>query len=115
MILKKSPSIVSSLSLNNSTISLPVVTSGITNGLYLVGRLFAKKNVIIPDMMWENYQLIFNDSELETFPLFDTNQTRGFNFLGLKKKLNIQGDKVILLNFPTLRFIELMYICAYAN
>lgn len=121
MILKKSPSVVSSTRLSNSTISMPVVTSGITNGLYLVGKLFVKDSVIIPDMMWENYKLIFNNAKLDTLPLFEarkengrnkgrdkgddirkenSKETTGFNISGLKKKLSSQGDKVVLLNFP---------------
>tara|TARA_Y100000031_G_scaffold154967_1_gene204279 strand:- start:134 stop:1423 length:1290 start_codon:yes stop_codon:yes gene_type:complete len=96
-IIKKNPSLT-------TPTSLPVVTQGLTQGLSLAGYLFLEPQdeIIIPDLHWENYQLIFSNtykSQLTTFPLFQNNQ---FNLQGFKEKLFQQptGKKVVLLNFP---------------
>lgn len=83
--------------------SLPVVTCGLTHALHVAGYLFAGKGerIIIPNFYWENYDLIFQNSfgaVFDSFDLFDINN--GFNISGLKKKLSIEGKKIILLNFP---------------
>ena len=61
--------------------------------------------VIIPDLSWDNYSLIFEvmqQANLVTYPLFD-NQSR-FNIPALKEKiaqaLARQDKALIILNFP---------------
>lgn len=80
------------------TASLPIVTNGLTHGLYISGLLFLDpgEELVIPDMHWDNYSMVFHHAHLETFPHFDQ---RGFNLSGLEKKLS-QGRKKFLLSSP---------------
>ncbi len=83
-----------------SRTTTPVVTGAITHGLDIVSRLFVEKGgrIIIPDMMWENYSLIFQQVKLDTYPMFEGS---GFSVGGLKRKLAaVKGKQVLLLNFP---------------
>lgn len=83
--------------------SLPIVTSGVTHGLSLIGYLFLNpgNKIILPDKFWGNYKLIFTNgfgAELETFNTFKNN---GFDIGSLKNKLTEKtGKKILLLNFP---------------
>lgn len=96
-IYKKNPS------LGETPISMPIATNGITHGLSISGYMFVDEGdtVIIPDLYWENYALIFENNflgKIETFPLFSRG---GFNFNGLGEKMNQTPGKIILLlNFP---------------
>ncbi|MBU0612808.1 aminotransferase class I/II-fold pyridoxal phosphate-dependent enzyme [Patescibacteria group bacterium] len=96
-IVSKNPTI------EQSNISMPVVTSALTHGLNVVGYLFMDANteIIMPEPYWGNYNLTFNitfGSKIITFPLFKDGK---FNIKGLREKLNAGGPKkVILLNFP---------------
>lgn len=90
--------------LKGKTTSLPCVTSGLTNALFTVASLFIDKNdeVILPDLYWENYNLVFTEyreAKLKTFPMF---KKGGFNLDGFRKTLDkSKKDKIIvLLNFP---------------
>ena len=92
-------------SLAGQNTSLPLVVSGLTHGISVLADLFAGPGdcVLVPDMFWGNYRLIFeqrNRANISTFPLF--NPQAGLNIEGLKAALNrVTGGKVILmLNFP---------------
>ncbi len=95
---KKNPS------LNGVLTSTPMVTNGLTHGLALMGDLFFDKGdtLIIPDIFWGNYNLIFGERcgvTLDTYPLF--NQNGGMDIVALKAKIDAAGNKVALLfNFP---------------
>jgi aspartate/methionine/tyrosine aminotransferase len=98
MLYRKNPS------LKGATVSLPVVTSALTHGLSMAGYLFVDKGdtIILPDLFWENYELIFSLSccgKLKTYPMFSKG---GFNVDGLRKALNSgkKGKKIVMLNFP---------------
>ncbi len=92
--------------------SNPVVTSALTHGLSMAGYLFCDEGdtVILPDLFWENYGLIFTHAfgaGLETFPTYSEAATGDgpgrFNVAGLKAKLDAPsrgGKKIVLLNFP---------------
>ena len=90
-------------SLGTSSISTPIVTCGLTHGISMSGYLFVDEGdtVVIPDLFWENYSLIFENAykgKVITFPLF---KNGGFNIDGFKETLdNINGKIVLLLNFP---------------
>jgi len=91
-------------SLNDTVISNPIATNGLTHGISMAGYLFADEGdtVLLSNHYWENYNLIFENSynaKVDTFELFDHG---GFNIADFSKKLNeVQGEKVItLLNFP---------------
>lgn len=90
--------------LKGKTFSLPLVTSGLTHALYIVSSMFLNKNdtIIMPNMYWENYDLLFKEhsgAKIKTFPIF---KDGGFNVEGLGKAIDsVKKNKVvILLNFP---------------
>jgi len=90
-------------SLGTTPISTPIVTSGLTHGISMSGYLFVDEGdtVVIPDLYWENYSLIFENAckgKIVTFPLF---KNGGFNIDGFSETLDrINGKIVLLLNFP---------------
>ena len=89
-------------SLAGKAFSLPVVTSALTHGLSMAGYLFmdAGDKLILPDLYWGNYNLIFTNMygvSMDTFPVFVNG---GFNVGGLREKLQGKGKKIVLLNFP---------------
>ena len=91
------------LSLAGKQFSLPIVTTGITHSLSLAGYLFINKEdeIILPDLFWGNYKLIFQEAYGATLKTFTTFKDRKFNTQGLIKELENKGDKkVVLLNFP---------------
>ncbi len=89
--------------LQGKEISLPIVTSALTHGLNMVAYMFADSNdkIIIPDLFWENYELIFGNgygAKSVFFKLFKNNK---FDIASLKSKLSKgAGKKILLLNFP---------------
>lgn len=95
---KKNPS------LGNTPISLPMVTPGLTAGVAHAADLFADAGdtIIIPDMFWGNYRLMFEErrgARIVTFPFFDG--AMKLNLSALEQTLNNQPHKaVVMLNFP---------------
>jgi aspartate/methionine/tyrosine aminotransferase len=58
--------------------------------------------MILPDLYWENYELIFSHAygaKIQTYPTFSGS---GYNIEGLKAAIDAQprGKKIVLLNFP---------------
>jgi aspartate/methionine/tyrosine aminotransferase len=98
MIRQKNPSMA------GKKFSSPVVTIALTHGLSVAAYLFVEEGdtIIVPDLYWENYDLLFSlayGARFEHFPLF--NNQEGFNVEGLRKALLSTGEKKILvLNFP---------------
>ena len=90
-------------SLRGKDFSQPVVTHALTHGLSVAGQLFLDDgdSVILPDLYWDNYELLFCEScgaTLVTFPMFEEGR---FNVTSLCSRLAEPGDKkVVLLNFP---------------
>ncbi len=91
-------------SLDKQEISVPIVTCGVTNGLSIVGYLFAEETdeIILADLYWENYDLVFSNaygSRLRFFNLFKDGK---FDTDSFKEQVNSGpiGKKIILLNFP---------------
>lgn len=93
-------------SLHDKHMSLPVVTSGITHGISLVGDLFVDESdiVVMPDKAWGNYGLTFNvcrGAEIVRHRLFS--ETGGFDIASFQKTLldsSLRGKVIVLLNFP---------------
>ena len=90
-------------SLQGKIFSNPVVTGALTHGLRVCAELFADKvdKVVVPDLYWDNYSLIFEDAcgaKIETFNTFK----RGvFDVAALKTALLGKGEKkILILNFP---------------
>lgn len=92
-------------SLKGKRTSLPLVTSGLTHGISTVADLFLGPGdpIIVPDMFWGNYSLIFegrNQAEIKRFSFF--NEEDGINIESLKSTMGgISGNKfALILNFP---------------
>ncbi|MBN2368595.1 aminotransferase class I/II-fold pyridoxal phosphate-dependent enzyme [Candidatus Woesearchaeota archaeon] len=94
-IYEKNPSLKAEL-------SLPVVTNALTHGLYTLGYLFVDENdeVILPDLYWGNYSLIFRQGFGAAIKTFNTFSQHGFDTASLKRALSGKGKKILLLNFP---------------
>lgn len=95
-------------SLGETAISLPVVTSGITHGVSIFSDMWVNANdiIIMPDMIWGNYNMIFrvrNSARFVTYRSFDDALTQ-FNlddFERVVREQAAQNDKIIImLNFP---------------
>ena len=91
-------------SIKGKKTSLPVVVGGLTHAISIVGSLFIEKgeSIIIPDMYWGNYNLVFTEQREATqisFPLFKDGK---LNIAGLADAIDsVKGNKVsIILNFP---------------
>ena len=91
--------------LAEATLSLPIVTSGMTHGFSLLAELFVDSGdtLILPDKIWGNYRLIFQTkagADLQTYPFFSA--AKGFNTRGFREILTntTNGKLLILLNFP---------------
>ena len=96
---KKNPS------LKGKKTSLPLVTSDLTHGVSTISDMFLNKgdSIVVPDMFWGNYSLIFegrNEAEIKRFTFF--NKEGRINIESLKSTIeSISGDKfAVILNFP---------------
>ena len=97
-------------SLEGKVWSEPITTSAITHGLGLAAELFVDPGdvLLLPDKLWGNYRLCFENhlgAKIATFPFFDdAGKGEGFNVEGFASALeeNAKGrDKlIVLLNFP---------------
>lgn len=94
-------------SLAGKTISLPVVTNGITHGISVFADVWVDPGdvVILPDMFWGNYNMILSvrkKAEIRHFNIF-TGQG-GYDVAAFEQRVReeaAQRDKIIvLLNFP---------------
>lgn len=95
--LKKNPS------LKGKRFSLPVVTNALTHGLRITAELFADKGdeVVVPDLFWDNYALIFGDACGAKVTTFNTFKKGCFDAAALKAALLAPGEKkILILNFP---------------
>ncbi|MBD3194708.1 MAG: aminotransferase class I/II-fold pyridoxal phosphate-dependent enzyme [Candidatus Lokiarchaeota archaeon] len=90
----------------NKNISKPIITNGVTNGIFLAASLFLNPNesIICPNKRWGNYDLIIEKrigAKIESFQFFENNR---INLEGLKDSIekigNFQDKVVIILNFP---------------
>jgi aspartate/methionine/tyrosine aminotransferase len=100
--------------LEGKNTSLPIVVSGLTHGLTVLADLFVEPGdtVIVPDLFWGNYGLIFADrmeARIRTFALF--NELGHLNLDALADLLSSLGSTadpasaaeskvILLLNFP---------------
>lgn len=99
-ILRKNPDV------DGTTISEPLVVPGLTCGIAQIADLFIDKDdsIVIPDMYWGNYNLIFNEKREANIV--------SFSFFTDQGKLNIQGFEkamrdgavnkkiAVIVNFP---------------
>ncbi|MDR0843306.1 MAG: aminotransferase class I/II-fold pyridoxal phosphate-dependent enzyme [Acidobacteriota bacterium] len=84
--------------------SSPVVTAALTHGLSVAGYLFLDPGdkVILPDLYWDNYELVFCETYGAEFKFYNTFVDGGFDVAAFAKALNegTPGKKFVLLNFP---------------
>jgi aspartate/methionine/tyrosine aminotransferase len=96
--------IVKNPSLGAQEISLPIVTCGVTNGLSMVGYMFIEEtdSVILADLYWENYDLVFTNAYGARLRFFNLFKSRAFDIDSFREAVNLGpiGKKVVLLNFP---------------
>jgi aspartate/methionine/tyrosine aminotransferase len=98
MIYEKNPSLA------GKEISLPIVSNALTHALSIVAHMFLRKKdtLVVSDLFWGNYNLIFTHAfgaTISKFNLFDEGK---FDLKSFEESIqNIQSKKkVILLNFP---------------
>ena len=90
-------------SLKGKTFSNPVVTNALTHGLRVCAELFADKGdkVVVPDLYWDNYALIFGEAVGAKLEMFNTFRNGAFDAAAMKKALLGPGQKkILILNFP---------------
>ncbi len=94
-------------SLSGRPISMPVVTCGITHAISIFADVWVDPGdvILLPDMMWGNYNMIFNvrkGARLSHYELF--NAEGGFNLeafeAAVAKEAASNRKLVVLLNFP---------------
>ncbi len=94
-------------SLEGRTISLPVATCGITHALSIFADVWINPGdtILIPDMMWGNYNMIFTvrkGARIASYELFTT--SGGFNLGAFEECVRKEAGKhdkiIVLLNFP---------------
>jgi aspartate/methionine/tyrosine aminotransferase len=94
---KKNPS------LEGKHFSKSVVTNALTHGLRISAELFAspEDDVVVPDLFWDNYSLIFEEAVGAKISLFNTFKNGRFDVGAMKEALLKEGDKkILILNFP---------------
>ena len=98
---KKNPSLAGKI------VSLPVVTCGITHAISMFADIWLSPGdvIILPDMMWGNYNMILNVRKgaiISRYTLFSENG--GFNLMAFEEKVRAEAEKhdkiTVLLNFP---------------
>ena len=94
-------------SLSGKTVSLPVVTCGITHGIATFADVWINPQdvIILPEMMWGNYNMIFSvrkDAYIRHYELF--NKNGGFNLAAFEQAVQQEAADhrkiTVLLNFP---------------
>lgn len=94
-------------SLSGKSISLPVVTCGVTNGVSIFADIWIDPGdvVILPQLMWGNYNMILSvrkGARMSHYELF--NDQGGFNLVDFEKVVGAEAAAnkkiVVLLNFP---------------
>lgn len=94
-------------SLAGQTVSLPVVTCGITHGIATFADVWTNAGdvIVMPEMMWGNYSMIFSvrkDARIRHYELFTADG--GFNLGAFEQALRQEAADnrkiTVLLNFP---------------
>jgi aspartate/methionine/tyrosine aminotransferase len=90
-------------SLGRTAVTRPMVTGGLTNGLFQISELFinAGDALVLPELFWGNYRLMIDvrrGAEIATYPLFT--DAGSFDVDGLEKAIGERRKAVVLLNFP---------------
>lgn len=97
MELRKNPS------LKGVAFSNPVVTNALTHGIRIAAELFADATdeLVVPDLFWDNYELIFQEAVGCKIRHFNTFKKGAFDADALREALTAPGTKkILILNFP---------------
>jgi len=90
--------------LQGKKFSQPVVTAALTHALSVAGYLFvdAGDAMILPDLYWDNYELIFSEAFGASFSCYNTFLNGGYDVAAFSQALrgDRTGKKIVLLNFP---------------
>lgn len=95
--------LVKNPSLAGKRFSSPVVTNALTHGLRIAAELFAGPgdDVVVPDLFWDNYSLVFGEAVGARLSLFNTFRDGRFDVDAMKAALLAPGaKKILILNFP---------------
>ena len=95
--------LVKNPSLKGRKFSNPVVTNALTHGLRICAELFAgaSDTLVVPDLFWDNYELIFQEAVGCKVAHFNTFKRGAFDAAAMKKALMAPGaKKLLILNFP---------------
>ena len=91
--------------INKDYLSLPMVTTGITQGIDIAANLFSEKNdaLLLPSLFWQNYAQIYTiklGNNIYKYNQFD--EENNFSIENFKTALySIKEDKIsLILNFP---------------
>ena len=94
-------------SLAGKAVSLPIATNAITHGLGVVSDMWVDPGdaIILPDMMWGNYNMVFSvrrGAHIAQFPMFDGDGK--FNLEAFERCVRTVSQErnkvIVLLNFP---------------
>lgn len=92
-------------SINKDLLSLPMVTTGITQGIDIAANLFSESGdaLLLPNLFWQNYAQIYTiklGNKIYKYNQFDENNE--FSISNFKETLySIKEDKIsLILNFP---------------
>ena len=90
--------------LEGKTFSQPVVTAALTHALSIAGYLFVDPGdeILMPDLYWDNYELVYCETYGAKFSLYNTFVNGGFDVQAFSRALNAgkTGKRIVLLNFP---------------
>lgn len=90
--------------LKGKLFSQPVVTAALTHALSVTGYLFVDESdeLILPDLYWDNYQLVFEEAYGAKLVFYNTFAKGGYDIAAFGRALNAgkAGKKLVLLNFP---------------
>ncbi len=91
--------------INKDFLSLPMVTTGITQGIDIAANLFSESGdaLLLPNLFWQNYAQIYTiklGNKIYKYNQFDENNE--FSISNFKETLySIKEDKIsLILNFP---------------
>lgn len=90
-------------SLARKRFSRPVVTHALTHALRVAAELFAgpRDELVVPDLFWDNYELIFKEAAGCRLRTFNTFKGGRFDAAALQAALlSPGGKKILILNFP---------------
>ena len=97
MMIAKNPSLA------GKRFSVPVVTNALTHALRVAAELFADGDdeVVVPDLYWDNYELVFKEAVGAKMRFFNTFLDGKFDVAAMKEALlSGEGKKILVLNFP---------------